>query len=200
MLFCRPIRIFFSSLGLRSKSLWWTDSWCMKIEIRNTILSYFRTNYFKYIYFLIVTSVIGILSHLMLSVNPALKISKSLFWDICVPSCINHSHTLYSLYFYQFSIRTERYLSFKYSSNTAIIRKRPRDISRDSTLAFKEDCVPNKPILLNNTAYPMNQLVCFSMMSVTLSARKTAGDRSSRKLYNGQSCVYLVNTVIYLFI
>ena len=45
---------------------------------------------------------IGILSRLMLSVNPALKISKSLLRDICDPSCINHSHTLYLLHFYQF--------------------------------------------------------------------------------------------------
>ena len=55
-----------------------------------------------------------------------------------------------------------------------MIRKRSRDISRDSTLAFKEDCVSNEPFLLNKTAYPVN-LVCFSMMSLSLSARKTAG-------------------------
>ena len=78
-----------------------------------------------------------------------------------------------------------------------MIRKRSRDISRDSTLAFKEDCVSNEPFLLNKTAYPVN-LVCFSIMSVSLSARKTAGDGSSRKLYNGQSCVYLVNTLMHL--
>ena len=35
--------------------------------------------------------------------------------------------------------------------------------------------MPNEPFLLNKTAYPVN-LVCFSMMSVSLSARKTAGD------------------------
>lgn len=80
-----------------------------------------------------------------------------------------------------------------------MIRKRSRDISRDSTSAFKEDCVSNEPFLLNKTAYPVN-LVCFSIMSVSLSPRKTASDGSSRKLYNGQSCVYLVNTLMYLLL
>ena len=92
-------------------------------------------------------------------------------------------------------IRTERYPSSKFPLIivSAIVRERPRDISRDSTWAFKEDSVPNEPFLLNKTAYPVNP-VCFSMMSVSLSARKTASDGSSRKLDNGQSCVYLVNT------
>ena len=42
---------------------------------------------------------IRILTRRMLSVNPALKISESPFWDICAPSCINYSHTLHLLYF-----------------------------------------------------------------------------------------------------
>lgn len=71
-------------------ALFFRKRWLLNLSIILSIL------------FLIVKSLNGILLSCLLSVNLTLNLSKSLFWVIYAENGINR-HTLYVLYFYQFS-------------------------------------------------------------------------------------------------
>lgn len=71
-------------------ALFFRKTWLLNLSIILSIL------------FLIVKSLNGILLSCLLSVNLTLNLSKSFFWVIYAQNGINR-HTLYVLYFYQFS-------------------------------------------------------------------------------------------------